>query len=206
MELPFRSNALPPIHVSRMLCQPGAESIIVSAIQSFNVQTVMSNRFREVLYPNPLPSSLPIESPLILQPPSIPTHTPDSLAIKVRHGIVRPRPLRIDPVSLDPLEEPSLFNLKLRETFAVEEAPEGVAEDGTQEPADGHGGEDGDARRDDGVGGNELYQTVGGVGVFGEEVHCTQGGGEEAEDGGGQGIAAARGAECEESIPIQRRG
>ena len=103
-----------------------------------------------------LPRPLPIKRPLILQPPSIPLHTPDLLAIKVRHRIIRARAHGIYSVFLYAFVEPLFFDVEGGEAGAVEDPPDTVADDGAEQPAEEHGGEGGEAHRDDGVGGDEL--------------------------------------------------
>ena len=148
------------------------------------------------------PGPLAIERALILQPAPIPSHAADALAVEVRDGIIRAGARGVDSVLLDTLVEASLFDIEGGELAAVEDAPEGVAEDGAEEPADEHGGEDGDARGDDGVGGDELEEVVGELGVGGEEGHGAGGGGEGGDDGGGEGVAPSGGAEGEEGVPV----
>lgn len=86
---------------------------------------------------------------------------------------------------LYPLEKGPLFVRKLRHPLPVDQPPQSVAKDGSQEPSREHGGCDGDAGADDGVEWDEFDDVVGLVGVVGEEVEGAGGGGDEADEGGG---------------------
>ena len=75
---------------------------------------------------------LPIKRSLILQPPPIPAHTSNPLAIEVWHWVVRPRSLRIDPMLLYPLEKGSLFPLEPLRLSPIHDSPYLIAEYGAE--------------------------------------------------------------------------
>jgi hypothetical protein len=147
-------------------------------------------------------ASLPIERPLVLEPPSIPLDTPDLLTVIVWYRIVRTRASRIYSMLLNSLEESSLLLHELDSDPPVQRPPDRVAEEGPNEPAEECDGEGGDAHGDEGVGGDGLGDHVGGGREDGDREAAAGEGYQRSDDGGREGVAPAGFAEFEKGIPV----
>ena len=149
------------------------------------------------------PSSLPIKSPLILQPSPIPLYTAHLLPIVIRHGIVRTRTSRINSVLLDPFVKTLLLGHEFTQTAPVQRSPCDVAEERTNEPAGAHAGKSGQARGDHWVEGDDAHDGVLEMRVCGQCSDCRACCGNGAENGGDEGVAATGGAQLEKAVPVE---
>jgi len=137
------------------------------------------------------PSSLPVECPLIFEPPPITLHAAHLLTVVIRHGIIRTGTSGINSVLLDPLEESALLLHELNDLAPVQCAPDGVAEEGPDEPAEQGSSEGGNAHGDERVGGNGLGDDIGNSGRDGDGHAATGEGEEGGNDRGREGVAPA---------------
>ena len=107
---------------------------------------------------------------------------------------------------LDPLEEPLLLGRELLHLAPMQRAPDKIAEEGPDQPAGAHAGESCQSQRYHRVEGDDAHDGVLQCGIGGQRAHGAEGRGCGAEDGGGEGVPSAGGAEAEEGVPIEGGG
>jgi len=146
---------------------------------------------------------LPIESPLIFQPPPIASHTSHFLAIEIWNRIVRTRTAWIDSVFLYALKEATLFYVEILQSSPVQQPPQTIPHNRPDQPTQEGRTKGCYSNANNRIGRDQFGNVVRNSRDLGKSVESTSCRGQRSAYRGSEAVATAHGSHLEEIIPIE---